>query len=417
MLSPSLPKDEASRLIDLINLEILNSNPEPMFDNIVEMASTICGTPISLISFIDSNRQWFKAKKGLDSTETERRISFCGHAIKTDDLFIVSDAQTDERFYDNPLVTRSPAIRFYAGAPLKSISGNAYGTLCVIDTVPRKLNEMQLKLLRQLAKQVEAALEIRKTNLQQNNYIKELRTLSREVVEKRHKLHYMEKLEVLRAMTSGLCHEINNPLSIIMLGNASVKSKLRKCDGMNEEIKKLEKMQVGAERIEKIINGLKLFSLWESNARIPLSVKCLLDETLLLFHEKLRMNGIELIVNCELDAFISVNKGEMIQVISNILLNSIDAVSVLTDKWIKIEITPGTFPNSIRMSISDSGKGIKEELQEKIMQPFFTTKEIGKGTGLGLSICQGIIKEHGGRMYYDTKYSNTCFSLEFPEIA
>ena len=151
---------EAARLQALSDLEVLDSAAEPEFDALVKAASLICDTPISLVSLVDENRQWFKANIGLQgATETPRDIAFCSHAILDDELMEIPDATLDSRFYENPLVTGSPDIRFYAGAPLRLSNGARVGTLCVIDRQPRRLNDTQREALRHLATSVVKALE------------------------------------------------------------------------------------------------------------------------------------------------------------------------------------------------------------------------------------------------------------------
>src|SRR6185295_1894172 len=135
MTTQSRP-NEAKRLKVLWQYDVLDTVPEEVFDDLTELAARICEAPISLV---DEDRQWFKAKVGVTIKETSRDISFCGHAIEQDDLFIIPDATKDERFAHNPLVTSDPKIRFYAGAPLITPDGHALGTLCVIDKVPREL--------------------------------------------------------------------------------------------------------------------------------------------------------------------------------------------------------------------------------------------------------------------------------------
>ncbi len=142
--------------------ELLDTLPEQALDDLTALAAHICGAPISLISLVDEKRQWFKSKSGLAASETPRDVSFCAHALHQADLFIVPDATTDDRFADNPLVTGDPSIRFYAGAPLLTPEGQALGTLCVIDRVPRQLTESQEQALRVLSRQVMAQLELRR---------------------------------------------------------------------------------------------------------------------------------------------------------------------------------------------------------------------------------------------------------------
>ncbi len=163
MLTAPMPLDEPQRLLALARLDVLDSAPEREFDALVAAAALVCGVPISLVSLVDSERQWFKANVGLPGvTETPRDLAFCAHAILSDGLFEVPDALADPRFADNPLVATAPDIRFYAGATLRLSDGAHVGTLCVIDRVPRQLSAWQQETLRMLAVAAVQALESRK---------------------------------------------------------------------------------------------------------------------------------------------------------------------------------------------------------------------------------------------------------------
>lgn len=154
--------NEAKRLAALRRYRILDTEPERAFDDLALLASQICGTPMALITLVDADRQWFKARVGLDLVETERSISFCSHAIEQTELFVVPDTTRDVRFRDNPFVVAPAGIRFYAGAPLVTDDGLALGTLCVIDRVPRTLTGEQRQALEALKRQVVAQLELRR---------------------------------------------------------------------------------------------------------------------------------------------------------------------------------------------------------------------------------------------------------------
>lgn len=153
---------EAARLDSLNLYRILDTATESVFDDLTRLASTICETPISLISLVDESRQWFKSHHGLAARETPRSQAFCAHALDVDRLLIVEDALQDGRFASNPLVIGDPEIRFYAGAPLVMADGAALGTLCVIDREPRKLSETQLSALAVLRDAVVAQIELRR---------------------------------------------------------------------------------------------------------------------------------------------------------------------------------------------------------------------------------------------------------------
>lgn len=161
MKSAPIPAHEFDRLAELYRLKVLDTGVEGEFEEFTRLAAQICGTPIAVVSLVDSERQWFKSRYGLDATETPRDISFCGHAIHGQDVFEVSNALEDWRFADNPLVTQAPDIRFYAGAPLLTQQGHAIGTLCVIDRVPHNLSDEQKNALAILSRQVVRQLERR----------------------------------------------------------------------------------------------------------------------------------------------------------------------------------------------------------------------------------------------------------------
>lgn len=155
MKSPETPDDEGLRLAKLRSLHLLDTaQDDPRFDRLTRMATRIFKVPISMVSLLDENRQWFKSCAGVDVSETPRNVSFCGHAILGSDVFIVPDALRDERFQDNPLVMGEPHVRFYAGYPL-TVDSRKIGTLCIVDQRPRALDQDQIEILKDLAKVVE----------------------------------------------------------------------------------------------------------------------------------------------------------------------------------------------------------------------------------------------------------------------
>jgi len=168
MKAPIIPANELERHAALCRLNILDTPDEDRFDRVTRIAQSYFKTDIVLVSIIDSNRQWFKSRQGLDATETPRDISFCGHAILGEDIFYVPNALEDQRFADNPLVTGPPNIRFYAGAPLHTPSGERVGTLCIIHSAPKSLTKEDMRSLRDMADCVEQ--ELAQVNLQETSH-------------------------------------------------------------------------------------------------------------------------------------------------------------------------------------------------------------------------------------------------------
>jgi len=161
-MKPPIPLNEHARLDLLRQYKILGTLAEEAFDEITAHAAAVCHTPVSLLSFVDRDRTWFKSNHGWDQREIPRDVSFCAHAICQAGLYITQDMLADERFSQNPLVTQKPHFRFYAGVPLLSPEGLALGTLCVIDKQPRQLTPEQIESLQELAKGAVLLLEVRR---------------------------------------------------------------------------------------------------------------------------------------------------------------------------------------------------------------------------------------------------------------
>ncbi|WP_251978293.1 GAF domain-containing protein [Salinicola avicenniae] len=168
MIAPEVPANEAERMALLRDLQLLDSGADAGFDRLTELATQIFDLPMSMITLIDEDRQWFKSRQGLSVCETPRRISFCGHVVADGMPMVVCNALKDPRFSDNPLVTGSPFIRFYAGYPLFAAPDLCVGTLCIIGTMPRAFEDNEMHRLALLAAQAEELIKLHVARLQQN---------------------------------------------------------------------------------------------------------------------------------------------------------------------------------------------------------------------------------------------------------
>ncbi len=219
MRAPDHP-DEDLRLRSLRELALLDSRASPQWDRIAELASLICGTPIALVSLIDQDRQWFKARLGLDDQETPRDLAFCGWAILQDDLFEVEDATQDQRFDDNDLVLGPPFIRSYAGMPIKAPDGAPIGTVCAIGREPKRLTEEQKRGLRILASMAE--------------------DLANQRLVRRRLESLIEVTPSPKDAINDVAHELNTPLTPILL-----------------ELAKMQRTGCAPESVERIDRNIK----------------------------------------------------------------------------------------------------------------------------------------------------------------
>lgn len=409
MQKPPIPENEAARLAELRDYDILDTATEKSFDDIVALASMICQVPIALVSLVDEHRQWFKARHGVELAETPRDISFCGHAILGADVMEVPDSRQDERFMDNPFVEGDQGVRFYAGAPLVTARGYHLGTLCVIDHQPRQLTPEQTSALQALARQVIHLFELRRLASDLKQKISKLEESEKNLSLERAKALQAAKLASLGEMSAGIAHEINSPLAVI----SGVLQALPKYLSEPERLRsKAELGMKAVERISTIVTGLRKFS--RSSAQQPHQLVPLgrvVQEAIVLVGAKAHLLRVPIHWEVPPDAVIRCNEIEMEQVMVNLLRNSLYAVRHQDERWVRVQAE--VRGERVVLRIRDAGRGLLPEVRSRLFQPFFTTKPPGEGTGLGLSIIKGILEDHGAMIRLVEDDGHTCFEISF----
>jgi signal transduction histidine kinase len=384
MISPQFPIDEPRRLNDVYKTQLLDTPEEKEFNEIVQLASNLCGTPISLITILDTERQWFKARVGMDVTETSRDVSFCGHAILQDDIFEIPDALKDIRFSDNPLVTAGPEIRFYAGMPLVTESGSRLGTLCVIDKSPRVLTEAQKFALKVLASNVIKVAELRIKNRQ---------------------LHHLT--ETQKRIISIVAHDVRNPL-------ASIKSVINfKNEELIDEQTASEMLQMVSnqldntlEMVDNVVNWGQLQLSTVAFAPADVNIKELVNEIFMADMLAASIKNNELLNRVPDNLTLSIDKQVLKFILRNLVSNSIK----FTENG-SVSILASQKNNHTEITIADTGVGMPPEKATSLFdQAGPASTSLGtnneKGSGLGLMLVKEFIDQLGGTITVKSELGN-----------
>jgi signal transduction histidine kinase len=412
VLKAPIPSNEEERLKELLQYNILDTEPDPAYDELSDLASMICQTPIALVSLLDRERQWFKSRKGVTDSELPRETSFCGHAIHEKDIFIIRDSRKDFRFHNNPLV-ESGMVTFYAGVPLITPQGYALGTLCIIDQKPRDLTPDQIMTLKTLARQVSRNLELHRSLADLNDKYSEIKDLSRIVTRQKAELIEAAKFVAMGTLASGMAHEINNPLAVIHGIQRRVSVMIQKGLDLPKLSQMMGTMDVMVQRIAGITKGMLEYSREGGQEECTaVRLKEVIDKSLGMCRQRLEKCQIQVQVPDDVDFCVEARPLQMAQVLMHLINNAHDAILNAEEKWIRLDIAEDK--EKVYLSVSDSGKGIALDIAERIMEPFFTTKPVGEGIGLGLSIAKGIVESHHGNLYLDLKAPHTRFVLELP---
>lgn len=405
--------EEKNRIKALHELEILDTPPEERFDRITKIAQIMFDVPIALVSLVDSNRQWFKSCAGLSARETPRSMSFCSHAILNEDIMTIEDATTDNRFSDNPLVTRDPFIRFYAGKPIRGQDNKMLGTLCIIDKKPRVFSKADKSVLTDLANWVEnefktsiltKSLKNTTENLVkvQQELLDQNKNLELKIKEKTNQLLKQDRVTTVASMSSRLAHDLRNPLQVIQISSELLRQELEKHmdEGMKKRCGNLQSSILEINRIiEDVLEFVKTSNLnQETNSSKNLLGNCISN---IVIPENITVSLPENDVQIFGDA------RKIQAVFSNLIINGIQAINGSG----KILIRISEYPEKTSITFEDSGPGIPDEVMPKIFDYLYTTKQ--DGTGLGLGICKSIIEQHGGKI--SVSNNPTTFTIELPK--
>lgn len=397
MIAPPFPPNETERLSTLYTYGILDTPNETTFDEIVRLATYICQTPIALITLVDHNRQWFKAKEGMTVSETPRDIAFCAHTILQAEVLIVPDALADERFANNPLVTSDPHIRFYAGSPLVTAEGYAIGSLSVIDQVPRTLDAEQARSLPILARQVVAQLESRR-------HLKE-----------------MEHLERLKdAFLDTVSHELRTPLTNIRLAIQMLEITLQQTGALEAEPSRiaqyLQILQQECQREIRLIDDLlRLVGLEAGIEPLVLTTIAFQDwlpPVVEPFLERMRcqQQDLQLDIPADLPPFIT-----DLAVLKRIVTELIDNACKYTPAGEAITVSARATAKQLHLNISSAGIELSADEQRRIFDRFYRASSpdpwMHGGTGLGLALVNQLVKQLGGTIKVRSAQNQTTFSV------
>lgn len=398
MIIPAIPKNEKERLSALYQYQILDTLPQEDMDNITRLASEICQTPVSMISLIDTNRQWFKSHYGTDTTETPREIAFCAHAINyPNSTFIVPDSRKDKRFADNPLVTGSPNVVFYAGVPLIDQNGFALGTLCIIDQKPRTLKENQIDALKILSAQTIRLFELHKANIE---------------LEKTKGL-LLKRNKDLERFASVVSHDLKSPLATITSFIQLLK--LDYSNHFDEKGRKIiDYINGSSNKLRTLIDGILAY--YRSDTLLLETTESYNLNDLLNSIIKMLQFPPSTIFNLPENGEVDINKSALTQIFLNLISNSIR----YNNKMIPvIDITFDADEYFYYFTITDNGMGIAPDKIDKVFDLFMIIKKKDvngvESIGIGLPTVKRIVENMGGSISVESipnQFARFRFSIQ-----
>ncbi len=404
MRPPPFPRNEKERIEALLRYDILGTDPEQEYDEYANLVAFVCDTPIALVSLVDTDRQWFKAKVGLAAEQTHRDNAFCAHAICEEAVFVVNDALEDERFADNPLVTGAPHVRFYAGAPLITPDGHSLGTLCVIDHVPRHLTEKQIDALRVVARQVVNRLELRRMNLQ-------LREAAR------HLLDLAATKDELFAVVS---HDLMSPFTSI-LGFSEILMNEMDVLPREEQREMVRNIRTSGEATLRLLENLLRWSMLQTGSvqhhPAPLDIRLMMNHVRELLAGAALKKSLRLHFEVDPSLHALADHAMLHSVLQNLVFNAIkftpDGGVIRTSA-----VARGTV---VEISVADTGVGMTPDKVRALFAGSLAATTHGtageRGTGFGLQLCKRFVEENGGELWVESELNRgTTFRLTLPRL-
>ncbi len=381
MKPPEYPFNEKQRQAAVEKYQLLDTLPEDNYDDITSIVSYICDVPISLITLLDKERNFLKSHHGVPFSESPREISFCGHAINSDEpITIIKDSRKDERFIDNPLVKDHQAI-FYAGAPLIDSDGFKLGTLCVYDVKPRELTEKQKEVLVSMAKQVVNLFEQRYQNLKLLQF--------QDTLKKRN--------EDLKKFAGIVSHDLKSPLANIISLTELLEDDNK--DTLDEEsLQYLEYLKTSSYSLKDYIDGILKF--YKSDDLLHHKQEKIDFEDLVQEIRKITDTDHHVIFNFQNNTEqLITNKAALMQILINLVTNSIKYNS---KPETRIEIIVSEYNSFYEFTVKDNSDGIPKEHLDKIFELFSVVEAADKygnvGTGIGLAMVKKIVENLGGKI-------------------
>lgn len=393
---------ERKRLSVLEEYGLLDENFDQDFQNIVELAAYICEVPSSLVSIVGENRQWFKAKKGNTTNGSARDISFCGHAICQEGLFIVQDARKDSRFQNSPLVTKEPHIIFYAGFPIK-IENQNLGVLCVHDSLPRELTAEQVAALKLLTNQAAKLVELRgkEKKLTKNNEL---------ILQRNEELQTSTSIN--KQLMSMISHDVRGPVGSIL---TFFKSKHGAADDPVLMKKILPLIETSLRGIYNMVDNMLEWSNHINNTKIEIvDITELVENCRHIYSSQLNIKGNTLEILVDKANKVACDKEALLFVLRNLIGNAIK----YTENG-KITVASKIIKDKVEISVIDTGSGMSEILLENILKKDKKVSTNGtqqeKGSGMGINFTQQFLAKMDSQLHISSvEKEGSTFSFSLP---